>query len=481
MAGHDTGQTNPAETGASADNPETIESIAEDLIGSVSPAVDYGAQLIEGFSKQFSSIDGLIVLAVILGAFLVAWPLVRPVNRILDETWPTVDGKKPYLGSVKSVVKRITLPIVTVILLWIAVPILESLGITNDMLRVVASMLQAWIVINVFSAIVRDPFWSRIFAALAWFLAVLYILRLLNPLIATMESVGISIGSARITIFDMIKGAVLLVLLIWASQALVGFVRSRLSRSATLNQSIQTLIAQAVRLTAIFIAVLIALSVIGVDLTALAVFSGAIGVGIGIGLQAIVANMMAAVTLMLEGSIKIGDFIELENGTYGEIREITTRATRIRTTDNVDILVPNSEFINGRVTNWTMRDRYRRMRIPFGVAYGTDKELVKTAALEAADGIPHELTGPDAQPADVWLVGFGDSALNFELVVWLSPEAVKHPEIVQADYNWALETALAKHGIEIPFPQRDLHIRSGELPIRRGAPAPLKTVHAHEP
>jgi potassium-dependent mechanosensitive channel len=145
----------------------------------------------------------------------------------------------------------------------------------------------------------------------------------------------------------------------------------------------------------------------------------------------------------------------------GEVKEINTRATLISTNDRVDVLVPNSEFINGTVTNWSLREKHIRTRIPFGVAYGTDKELVKKAALEAASLLLHELKGRHAKPAEVWLVGFGESSLNFELVLWLQPEAVKRPRNVLAAYNWELETALAKYGIEIPFPQRDLHIKSG--------------------
>lgn len=132
----------------------------------------------------------------------------------------------------------------------------------------------------------------------------------------------------------------------------------------------------------------------------------------------------------------------------------------ITTNDNIDILVPNSEFVSGRVTNWTLREAHRRLRIPFGVAYGTDKNLVRQAALEAAESVPFTFTGSKAREPQVWLVGFGDSSLNFELVVWLTQDAVKRPGSVLAAYNWAIETALGNHEIEIPFPQRDLHLRS---------------------
>lgn len=142
------------------------------------------------------------------------------------------------------------------------------------------------------------------------------------------------------------------------------------------------------------------------------------------------------------------------------MQEINIRSTIITTNDNIDIIVPNSEFVSGRVTNWTMRDTYRRIKVQFGVAYGTDKELVKTAVLEAAERVPHTLTDTHHRPPQVWLVEFGDSSLKFELVVWLKPEAVNRPGAVQAAFLWEIHTSLMEHKIEIPFPQRDLHIKS---------------------
>ncbi|MGE4070445.1 MAG: mechanosensitive ion channel domain-containing protein [Lysobacterales bacterium] len=204
----------------------------------------------------------------------------------------------------------------------------------------------------------------------------------------------------------------------------------------------------------------VALAAIGLDLTKIAIFASALGVGIGFGLQTVVNNFISGLILLFERSLKIGDFVELESGVTGEVTDISIRATRVTTNDNIDILVPNSEFVNGRVTSWTLREITRRVRIPFGVAYGVDKELVKKAALEAAAGVPFTFATSGPRRAQVWLVGFGDSSLDFELVVWLTADAVKRPGAVQAAYYWALEDALRAYGIEIPFPQRDLHVRS---------------------
>ena len=210
----------------------------------------------------------------------------------------------------------------------------------------------------------------------------------------------------------------------------------------------------------LFIAFLVALELIGLPASRFAVFAGAIGVGLGFGLQAIFNNFISGLILLFDRSLKVGDFVELESGVHGEVSDINIRATRITTNDNIEILVPNSEFVTGRVVNWTHREVSRRLRIPFGVAYGSDKEKVKAAALEAAAAVPFTLAQDGPRRPQVWLAGFGDSCLEFQLVIWLTAEATKRPSAVKAAYNWELESALARHGLEIPFPQRDLHLRS---------------------
>lgn len=212
--------------------------------------------------------------------------------------------------------------------------------------------------------------------------------------------------------------------------------------------------------TVLAVGFLVALSLAGIPVGKLTIFAGALGVGLGFGLQSIFSNFISGLVLLFDKSLKVGDFVELESGVHGEVRDVKIRATRIVTNDNIDILVPNSEFVSGRVVNWTYRDVSRRLRIPFGVAYGSDKETVKRAALEAAAEVPFTLEQDGPRGPQVWLTGFGDSSLNFDLVVWLNAVAVKRPGAVKAAYNWALHSALQRHALEIPFPQHDLHLRS---------------------
>lgn len=219
------------------------------------------------------------------------------------------------------------------------------------------------------------------------------------------------------------------------------------------------IISRIIHYVVVFVGFIIALTMLGFKVTELAIMASALGIGIGLGLQNMVNNFVSGLMIMFERTLKVGDFIELSNGVVGEVVEINMRATLIRTNDNVDILIPNADLVSGMVTNWTLADNVRRFRIPFGVKYGTDKSLVKKAALEAAENVPYTLNIVGRQPT-VWMTSFGDSSINFTLGVWVSAQQVKRPTALVSDYLWALDDALAKYDIEIPFPQRDLHFKS---------------------
>ena len=213
--------------------------------------------------------------------------------------------------------------------------------------------------------------------------------------------------------------------------------------------------------TIIILAVFIALTSIGLDFTNLALVAGALSVGIGFGLQSIVNNFVSGLIILFERSLRVGDYIELDTGLTGTVKAINVRSTLINTNDNIDIVVPNSEFVSTRLTNWTLNERTRRVRVPFGVAYGSDKELVRKAALEAAEEVPYTMANRRGRETDVWLTEFGDSSINFLLLVWVNRQGARRPTRCRSAYLWALETKLAEYGIEIPFPQRDLHLKSG--------------------
>jgi small-conductance mechanosensitive channel len=204
----------------------------------------------------------------------------------------------------------------------------------------------------------------------------------------------------------------------------------------------------------------LALSTLGINLTSLAVFVGAIGVGVGLGLQGIVREFVSGLVLIFDPLVNVGDYVEIEGGRRGEILEVGPRATRLRTNDDINVIIPNSKLIEGQVVNWTLKGGTRRLHVPFSVAYGADKARVRDAVIAGARPVPFTLPESERHRTQVWLVGFGESALNFELVVWPALDAIKRPASAQAAYTWAIEEALRGADIEMPFAQLDLRVRS---------------------
>jgi len=203
---------------------------------------------------------------------------------------------------------------------------------------------------------------------------------------------------------------------------------------------------------------LVALSTLGFSSDKLALIAGALGVGIGFGMQSIANNFVSGIIILFEKSLRVGDFIELPNGLLGEVREINIRSTLIRTLDNADILVPNADFITNQVNNWTLNDDIRRFSIQFSVAYGSDLELVKKAGLEAAEAVDLTLHQPNFMPK-VLVRELANSGVECTLSVWTEGDLVKRPGQVTSDYLTAIYNSLAAHGLEIPFPQVDVHIQ----------------------
>ena len=281
----------------------------------------------------------------------------------------------------------------------------------------------------------------------------------------------ITIGSTEISALRLF-GLCLILLLSWwgahfverALMRLGGFKRKAFSESGLYA------LGRVLRYLVWIVGSIVGLNYIGFDLSSLAIMGGALGVGIGFGLQNIFSNLISGVIILVEKTLKVGDFVDLESGVMGRVAEINMRYTRITTNDAVDIIVPNSEFINRRVINWTFGDQLRRLHVPFGVAYGSDKERVRDAVLKVARDLP-DTVEDDTHKTEVWLVALGESSLDFELVIWVGDRGVRAPARVTASYVWAIETALRDAGIEIPFPQRDLHVRSGALEVRLPADA----------
>lgn len=290
-----------------------------------------------------------------------------------------------------------------------------------------------------------------------------------------------AIGRTPVTVGGVAAGLLIILGGLLAAK-LAGLAIARLRGRARYGTAALYIVQKLVTYGLVIVAVVAGLSTVGLNLSSLAVFAGAIGVGVGLGLQGIVKEFVSGLVLIFDRVLNVGDYIELEDGKRGLVQEVGPRAVRVRTNDNVELIVPNSKFIDGPVVNWTLHNRTRRIHVPFSVAYGADRQRVRDAVLAAARSVPFTTPDSDDHRSQVWLVGFGDSGLNFELLVWPTLEAVKRPAAMHAAYTWAIADALEEAGIEIPFPQMDVRLRSlfghegdaalGALKLERPAPAP---------
>ncbi len=267
------------------------------------------------------------------------------------------------------------------------------------------------------------------------------------------------LGGSVVTVSGVVTGLAVFAVA-WLASRLVSRtlcrIRDRSNRSAAALYLLEKLSSYGL----VIVGAVVGLSAAGLNLSSLTVFAGAIGIGVGLGLQGVVKEFVSGIFLIFDRMVGVGDYVELEGGVRGVVAEIGPRATRIRSNDNINIVVPNSSLIEGRVTNWTLKGDTRRIHIPFSVAYGADRSRVREAVLAAARASPFTLPETEARKSQVWLVGFGESGLDFELLVWPTQEAVKRPAAMHAAYTWAIADALEQAGIEIPFPQTDLRLRS---------------------
>lgn len=267
-----------------------------------------------------------------------------------------------------------------------------------------------------------------------------------------------SIGLKEVTLFGLIGLLILLLLVVIGQKLFCRFVVRRILAKTKLDASLCYGIERIVGYLLILLGCYVALQMVGIDLSSLAVLAGAIGVGLGFGLQNIFSNFVSGIIILAERPITIGDRVEV-GGVAGQITKISLRSTTVVTNDNISIIVPNAQFISETVINWSHGDSRVRFRMPVGVAYGTDMEKLQIALLSVAAENPHVLKDP---APSVFFVEFGDSSLNFELSVW-NEDMSRRPRRLRSDLNFAIERKLREAGIEIPFPQRDLHVRSGSL------------------
>ena len=303
-----------------------------------------------------------------------------------------------------------------------------------------------------------------------WVAAILYIADLFpdsraisqqirDVLASSFNAPVLTLGKSSYSIINLSILGALLFGLILLVRAIIDIFKDRVLSIAGLNRGAQEAIAVIVQYTLIFIGTLVLLQIWGLDLSSLTILASALSIGLGIGLQNIAKNFGSGLILVFERPIQVGDFIEVGD-LNGTVERIGARSTEIRTLDRVSIIVPNSRFLDSEVINWSHGNPISRLHLPLGVAYGSDPQHVRTVLIEAARSHPKVLPSPDPS---LLFKGFGDSSLDFELLVWTAEPDKQF--LLKSDLYFLIYEVLNQNQIEIPFPQRDLHLRSGKLEI----------------
>jgi len=413
---------------------------------------EYGRTAWEWMNEHVLVLPNLLQLLAIVLA-LVGAAMVAPRLRKLLQSLPAGPRWGRFIGGLRPLV----FPLLWLLLVAIAWQAAALRAWPFRVLEIAASLLMAWVIINIASRLIRNPVWSQAVAITAWTIAALNILRLLDPTIAVMDSLAIQLGAVRISLLTVTKAMFVLAVLLWGASLLSSMLEARLRHSQNLTPSVQVLFGKLLKFGLITIAVLAAVSSTGVDLTALAVFGGALGVGIGLGLQNVVANLFSGLILLLDKSIKPGDVVAVA-GTYGWVNKLGGRYVSVITRDGIEHLIPNEEFITQQVENWTHTDTQIRLKIPIGVHYKTDVERALELCVQCARGVPRVLDDPAPL---CQLRAFGDSSVDLELRLWIS-DPNNGVNNVRSDILRAIWKCFREEGIEIPYPQRDLHLRGGE-------------------
>jgi small-conductance mechanosensitive channel len=332
------------------------------------------------------------------------------------------------------------------------------------LLSVAASLAFAWLIIRLVTSVIRNPFIVRLVSLAAWLVAALSILGLLEPTIEALDSVSIVLGGLRLTPLLLIKLGVMMIVALWLTNIASNFVEGRITRSADLTPSIQVLLVKVIRLALMVFAVAVVLSAAGINLSALAIFSGAAGVGIGFGLQKIVANFISGIILLADKSVKPGDLITIGDST-GRINEMKTRYISVAAGDGREFLIPNEDLVTQKVVNWTYTDKNTLVKVNFGTNYEADPRLVCKLALDIAAAAPRAIK---SKAPNCILVEFAEAGMKFSLTFWISdPDGL---DTVKSDAMLALWDAFKREGIHVPYPVREIRVR-GALPVETIAEA----------
>ncbi|MCP5536539.1 MAG: mechanosensitive ion channel [Akkermansiaceae bacterium] len=320
-------------------------------------------------------------------------------------------------------------------------------------------LVTAFVVYQIATAVSKGRSAPKILSGGMLVIFALHLFGWLVPLSEALQSISLPLGSIEINLWAIVSAIAALFLLLWLAGLSTRFIDAIIKPRSDIPPSIKVLVGKATRFFIYIAAIVGALKIGGVPLGGLAIFSGALGLGIGFGLQKVISNLVSGVIILLDKSIKPGDVIEIE-GTFGWINSIRTRYISVITRDRKEILIPNEDFVTHKVVNWSFTDRVVRVRADVGVSYDTDVVEAIRICAEAASEIPRVLKDP---APSCLLIGFGDSSIDLQVRFWIddAPQGVSN---VRSEVLLAVWRAFRDNGIEIPFPQRDLHIKSSNLP-----------------
>jgi small-conductance mechanosensitive channel len=415
----------------------------------------------------FWTTDTLYQLIALAICFTIAWFTYRLTDKRLEEFIEKMDIPF-YVRKVMHNLRRQVLPFTALVTIFFTeiVMAVESFGLSISLLQGISKLLLAWIAIRIALQFVNNRFVRNIFAVSIWAIAALSIFGILDETAAALDAFGLNIGEFRLSPLVVLKAVLSLFAVLYLALFASSFLERRIFKVSGLSRSSQVLMAKGIRITLVVVAILIGVTSAGIDLSLFAVLGGAIGLGIGFGLQKGISNLFSGMLLLMDQSIKPGDVIEMENGTFGWVNNMAARYTELVTRDNKSFLIPNEELITTRVVNWSHGNTLIRLEVKFGVDYKHNPHDIRTMAVEATKDC-HERICPDPEPV-CHLTEFGDSSLNFVLRFWIT-DAEEGITNIRGAVMLALWDAFQENNITIPYPHREVYVREAETKTKKAS------------
>jgi small-conductance mechanosensitive channel len=426
------------------------------------------AEAAQSLAAQFATVWVPIQLGLILAAALIGWSTAAIMRRRVDLLTLTMSWPIYLRLAIRAFADNLGIILTAFLLLALRMGMQEATWPSRSyLLGVAASLAAAWIAIALATSLIRNEFFNRIVAVFAWTLAALSILGLLQPVRDDLDQFAVVIGGLRISALLVLKTTVLLLMALWAASAVGNFIDTRIRSVPDLTPSIKVLLGKLIRTSLITFAVLAVLSSVGIDFSALALFSGAVGVGVGFGLQKIVSNLVAGIILLADKSIKPGDVITVGDS-FGWVETMGARYTSVVSRDGRECLIPNEDFVTQRVVNWSYTGTEVRFNVDFGVDVVADPHQVRRVAIEAVKNVPRVLSKP---PPTCHFMAFGSKSLDFSLRFWIN-DPQEGATSVKSAVLFALWDALKRECIPIPPPVQDLRfIQPVEMVMKRDGTA----------